>query len=631
MKFLIPILLYSQVLTKLIQNINEYSTNSSKAYNGILKTSKYLNNTSMSAYSYPPANKSTDLTFDTDTQNPYEVYTLPLHETSGALIQNVVITKDNVTLQAGVDYSLASEIDPDVFPNDYFTGYQCKDCKADRPMDCLYVNPGPTHSMGVFHNLGVDRYVTFYNYNFGINSTKSGIQVIKVSNFTLEVESLDNFLQSHNKDLTVKNSDLSTDAISFRHIHASNPQFDPNDYLIGEATDGTLYIYRMLQTIFDEAIFTIEYYSKIPITQFNISDFNQIDVYNSYLVLGGSEGFIVANNTGVDSWDVLFKTTNMKVNDFIVNDKTVYVLENKFGMRIFDLVTLKFTDFEFQHPALAKFDYTLDPITGIYYVGITVNNSPPDIYEILIELIVHDGDFEYQPIINKVYTSLHKIPSSNIVTDQLYGVTYVYDNFDVYILNRYIPEKYNFYFFMLNFKDYLTKNFKDIATKSAAYLLSEYGNGYKGVLLIQNNNDFLAMRDFKFPMNVLACNITQEGSYTFSYKSDQNCPGLDFNGPQQLDLCNTNYVYPVVVGGASDKSLLWAILVFLVIIALVSVCGVVCYRKGCFNRGRGSGANKYNPQHVEAGVLEVHVDGKSAHSRKPSFDAGSSHAASSHN
>jgi hypothetical protein len=605
LKFIFPILLLIKRYTSSVISFEQKY----RSPNDVAAVSKYLHNTSIEYYHYPKPN----VTSLENRPNPVSLningtYSMELIENDGILINDIMIRSGNVTLQRDLNYTIYSGIDDYIIPHDYFKNgtfnYQCLPPNDCTPMlDCLYFNKNPHYSYGTFNNLSVDRFVSFKDYNFGISSNSSGIQVISLVNFTFGYQTLDTFLSNH-QDLTY------TDGVTFSHIHASTPQFEDHDYLIGESNNGTLYIYQLESR--SNVSFSMNYYAKVNQSVINMLDYKQVDVYKNLLILGGDEGFVIANRTDpyFSNWGIVFKGNWIKVKDFIVNNKTVYIIEKDFGLRVFDLVKMEFSNFEFQHPGMVKFDYSLDQQTGIYYVGIIIDNSPPEINEVLIELIVHpEDDMEYTPHINQVFTSKNKYPSSNIVTDQFYGYTYLFDsqNLNIYIISRYNLEKYNFYSYKLDLKDYIIRNFKDLAPTNTLYILSDARPGGVGSLLLQNNDDYIIVRDFSHPPNTLTCMFNTEGDYEISVTHDKYCSNLALNGPSELDKCNTKLAWVINVH-AEDKGLLLGVLGFIIILIVLVIVGIVCFKTGCLKRGGKKGSNKYGTQYIEAGVIEVNVD-----------------------
>jgi hypothetical protein len=562
-----------------------------------ITTSKYILNGTIENYQFPKK-----LNYSSESASDYsiaqnEAFQLIFQEDNGIKINNFEFTKDDRPLTLGWDYKITPTINEEVLPYDYFDNSttNCQNCNYS--LSCNYVNPGPKYSYGVFKNFEVDRYVSFKNYNFGINGTIPGIQVITLKNFTLETASLDTFLKDHGHD------DISTDNVTFKNIYSSTPQFEANDYLIGQSYNKSLYIYKIFDDTAVDDGFKIEYYSICNLSLFNFTSFNQVDVYNDKLIIGGDEGFIVANKTD-DTWKVVFVNRGIKVKDFITNKKTVYIIEKDFGMRIFDIVNLKFTQYEFQHPGMTKFDWNLDQVTGFYYVGIIINNNPPAINEVLIELIV-DQD-EFNPSLNKVFTSSHKYSASNIVTDQFYGLTYIFDSasYNIYIIQRFIVDTHNLYSFRLNLKDYLLKTFGQIAPTHPVYLISDFNIQNKMQILVQNYENYLVLRDIRIPLSQLTCSFNETGQFSMSYTSEV-CLDLKAQGREYISNCNVNNIWNIEVT-EENKSMLWGVLAFIIILIALILIGIVCVRTGCLRSRKGN--KNYNSQYCEAGVIEVNVD-----------------------
>jgi hypothetical protein len=588
------IALFSSVFPQPIINIDEEA--------GTLQVSEYIRNSALQFYDYPEANKSIDYISSNDTIQTDNPYTIELiSELDGIIINDMNIKYNDVTLGPGLDYVVVPKISNKVYPTGYFNqnkynnGFKFNNTVTQ----CTYTNPGPTYTVEILKNVTVDRYVSFANYNFGIDNKSPGIKVITLSNFQFNIQTLDTFIKRKSTP------SVNTDDIIFREIHVSQPNFGYNSYLFAESMDSNIYIWEILDTPDDVEITKVNFYSQIAMNTFNISDFKQIDIYKGLMILGGKEGFIVANKTD-EKWSIIYRDNKIIV-DFITNNKTVYVIEENFGMRIFDLINMKFSAFEFKHPYLTRFDWAYDPFSQLFFIGVAVDNQPPQANEIFIEMIVQTSDnVEFDPHINKIIVSSHQYSGDNIITDSYYGVTYLYDpeTMNIVTFIRGVINEYNLYHYRIDLRSYLEGNFNSRALFNPMYLMSEYGK-YKGVLLVQNNNNYLAFGQFKFPNNTLACTFAKEGDFEISFTTDKKCIGLAEVGPEQLDYCKMNYIFKVNVIPGDNKSLLYAIIAFLIITSILIV-SVVVIRFFCKRRAtKAIEGSKYMKEHHDPGMLEI--------------------------
>jgi hypothetical protein len=574
----------------------------------VLDISDYLKKSPLKFYYYPTANKTKDFILANGTFAMNSPVTVELTtELDGILINDMTMKYGGNALAPGDDYTVRSKLSTRVYPKDYFNA--AKFSTNNSPFlhsnettlaQCTYTNPGPTYTVGIFNNVTIDGYVSFSNYNFGIDKKSPGIKVITLSNFTVTIDTLDNLVKRKGSLTTL------SDDVTFTQVHISNPNFDDNSYLIGETSDGQMYIWEILDSSEIGDIEKIKFYTKVSMSVFNVTDCIQIDIYKDRIILGANDGFVVANQTN-DKWVIEYKDKTPVV-DFITNNKTVYLIEKSRGMRIFDLNTLKFTKFEFLHPYLTHFDWAFDSYTQLYFIGVSVNNLPPAVNEIFIEMIVNTHDErEFNPVINKVIVSSHEYNDENIITDHYSGMTYLYDPETMAIVSfiRGVINKYPTYHYRIDLMSYLERNFRTQALFNPMYIMSEHGR-YTGVILVQNNNDFLAFGRFKFPNTTLACNFTKEGDYEIMFESDKKCAGLAEVGPILLDSCNVNYIMKISITAGDNKSLLVAILVFL-IIASILIISVIVFRFFCCRKGNTRVVNnsKYMKGDVDPGVLEI--------------------------
>jgi hypothetical protein len=388
MKTWITALLIIKTISQSIVNIDEEAIS--------YQLSLYLHNSTLQFHYYDKSTKSQDHLMSNDTiytNSPYSIQLLT--EKDGILVNNVAMKRNDAVLEPGFDYVIDGNIDPKVYPSNYFNQdkYHNEDTNtADIFSKCLYTNPGPQYDVGIFNNITIDRYVSFANYNFGLDKNSPGIKVIKVNNFTYLSYKLDDFIGS---SLSSR-----TDNINFIKLFVSQPNFDytNKNYLIALSEKQELYIWEIKDSVNNYTDFSMTYFANIPLERFNMTDFKQVDIFDGLMIIGGDEGFAVAKNT---PFEIQYSESNINITNFIMNNKTAYVIDKDIGMRIFDLKNLNFTDFEFRHPSLTRFDWAYDQITSLYFVGIYVDNNPPDVNEIFIELLVNTrDDSEFDPKIN---------------------------------------------------------------------------------------------------------------------------------------------------------------------------------------------------------------------------------------
>jgi hypothetical protein len=566
--------LFTTIVSQVYINIDEKE--------GSLEVSEYLKNSSLAIFNNYTKQPLSDEIVTNDTVRTDMRYAIQLKtELDGIMINDISIKYNNAQLDPGLDYVITPSINKMIFPKNYFNTNKFKNAAANLDQtyaQCNYNNPGPSFDINVYHNITIDSYVSFANYNFGIDRNSPGIQVTTFYNNTFKSQSLDDFVLKAIEGTTtpmIKSNDL-----LFDKIYVSQPNFAENNFLLAQANSSELYVWEILDNPSAVEDFKINFFAKVKISTFNITQFTQVDIYKGNLILGGEEGFIIANSTN-KNWTILYHNTDMKVNDFITNNKTIYLIEKDFGMRVFDLANMNFSSFELKHPGLLKFDWAYDTLSYFYFLGIFVANNPPEVYEILIELVVDvKDDAEYKPDINKVILSTHPYSLENIITDSYYGMTYLYDpeSMSIHTFIRAVFNKYPVYHYSIDLRSQIEDKFAHKALFNPMFLMAEFGK-FTSVLLIKNNDDYLAFSRFTFPNNTLACNFTKQGEYDISFSSD-SC-----NIHNQGDNCNVNYVFIANVISSSGGNAATTVIIILIIVGLVIIITIVLLRvKKCFKK-----------------------------------------------
>jgi hypothetical protein len=246
---------------------------------------------------------------------------------------------------------------------------------------------------------------------------------------------------------------------------------------------------------------------------------------------------------------------------------------------------MKYYEEYFAHPELQLMDNLV--FNGLSYIGVAVENKPPSITEYFIEF-AYNYDSPSLPMINKVFTSISKIPLNDIATDDELGLTYIFDSRrnDLIVLNRAMPNSLFTYNFKINFLNYY--NFKH--EKGIDLFLFSSNDDFYPHLVMKNGEDYIVFGKFNFPKNILRCRFNKQGNYTFQFNSPADC-SINQNGVFDYKVCWNNstlnllvdnrtlFTGNIDVSGLNKSKIIIIIVIVIVVVATVITIGTVIYCK----------------------------------------------------
>jgi hypothetical protein len=328
----------------------------------------------------------------------------------------------------------------------------------------------------------------------------------------------------------------------------------------------------------------LKFYNKIKYLDFNSSEINKIGVYeDTYLLATNDKGLISIMPNVYDSaskvlsWkfrglysvavDENNRTRTPSVGDFVVNQKTIYLIDKSQGLVILDIFdSLRYYSLAFYHPKLLKLDFFANAFTGSKFLGISVNNGD-NIFEFFFEFLIDD---EYNPLLNKVYTTDEIVLYDNFLT---------VDKFFTYFFNKISNKLMIIRRGMINsissetyYVD-LSRTIKSsglTVDENPMIRMYDYSTD-KFFPAILSKTYFLFLNAIDMPYDTLTCKFNQGGFYNISMiLRGEVCAG-SMDSSYQYTSCNkminiTYYVY----GDASMENIG-------IIIGLVCVCGGVLF------------------------------------------------------
>lgn len=529
---------------------------------GFWNTSQYTKN--LKPYELSVLTNVTKMHSPVNFKGDKEYFEIKLNEQEGVVTPFMKIFNQSSELIEGQHYKLTSNINQNVFPN-YFKTNSTNSSPV--PIMCNYVNTGLSYNQ-IVSKFGLNNVVNLLNYNFGLIYDKTGIKVIRMQNFSTTLLEIENFYPNNLQN----NFDISN--VTFKSLFLSNPNYSPNAMLAAVSTDNKVYLFNVTDW-YNAKYFTVTPYLMIDNDLLEDRIINQFSFKEDSLIFSSLQGLLILKLTNGE----LVKTygDNLSIKDFIVNNSTIYVLILNEGMRIFDFKKNDYTDYLFEHPSLKKFDYVNSiPLvsSGVYYVGIAINNNPPEVSEFFIELI-SEGEYELNPRVNKIFTSNQKFVNNDIATDHMGKWTYVLDreNKNVYMIKRASPNNIWTHNYIIKIdNDYKLNSDVD----EPLFIIAEYGANKIPNLALKNDLELLVIGNFTFPETYLNCSISEEGQYHFYFSSNLDCNSFE-EGKMRHMICPviTRIDYNILSQSFFEKVLnlisLWVVLAIILLIIIILI------------------------------------------------------------
>jgi hypothetical protein len=540
LNFIITILFIYRVHSQIVYedgpyfifNINNFTNNDYKNdYLTKLPTMEvetYTKDKALRSYSFP------DLGINLYTDKTYESF-----------FSNYTMKKNNKTLVSAVDYYFNYSTN-----NEYIS--------ASKPTSAFIDYKNSSYEQGCVVHLSDLENSKLSLYNGFANAAK--FDTYNKFNFALVGDSL-KYLTLSGDGSSIINQDFNLNRRVLNFWIFKNPMYPTLSVL---ANNHYLFLYNITTSVnyFD----TIDLSDQLP-TFYKIY---KIDMTSHKLFVASNKGLVIFFlNSTLPTWNstrtVKFDLIAPKVDDFVINDISIYILQKGKGIKIVDRATLELTNFTFNHPYINSLDKTIDDSTRLEFIGLYLNNT--NYKEFLIELSIKD---EFNPKINKVYMSGTPLSYNSYLT--LNSITCLYDNSlkQLYMIKRNVNTKLPVVIFNLPLTGYLLPDHINYSI----YPITLYGEEYIifTSMMGKLTNNFM-LGSFSMPMTIVKCFFKQTGNFniTLSYNDRYNLLDNDGNLANVIvrnDLLvniNDNLVYIWVI-----IAILGSCMLTLIILVLVS-------------------------------------------------------------
>jgi len=233
--------------------------------------------------------------------------------------------------------------------------------------------------------------------------------------------------------------------------------------------------------------------------------------------------------------------TVLKVKDFIIFNKTIYLLAQGFGLKILKLGSVQFLsiaitetnlkDSNFlktiplcfayatannglEHPHLKKLDYYYNPLTNYGYVGILVDSSET-VPEFFIELIIQDN--EEIPLVNKIFYSPTVVLADTFTTDTHWSFILDKSRKTLIILRRGLLNPIS----ELTYNAPLTLLINNLDLSTYVPIVHIYDTGLQklGIAFTSPSLGLSYLNNFEFFDDELVCKFNDEDFYHVGFSS----------------------------------------------------------------------------------------------------------------
>lgn len=364
----------------------------------------------------------------------------------------------------------------------------------------------------------------------------------------------------------------------------------------------------------------------------NLLTITKYGTYKDTIIISTLEkGLVFINkNSQSGKWEpeffdsVTFKNEKhkLKIRDMSINKNTIYIICEQYGMKIFDLKEKIFTQFEFNHPHLLKFDSNFRDNMPSPFYGLLIDNSNQEVNEFFIELKLKDYN-EYAPQINRIFISGNKsakspyyMPQQNknglvSYTNQMnLGVIFDKLNQRILLIDRGVPsfaKSYTYKIDLQNINFFEDINQKEILDKYISNLNSIYNNSsfndlingnlnnlnpeifvfstkmdeFKpAILLNYSNNLTILFTEIKNSNVTFTCQFNDDGNFKMNFVYNSVCrKDYSWNSFDSYGFCPIFLTVPLQVQGGINLAM-WIIIGVIGLALFMLVVFIICCFKG---------------------------------------------------
>ena len=311
---------------------------------------------------------------------------------------------------------------------------------------------------------------------------------------------------------------------------------------------------KILQCHVYNNIFYVSLNNTKKISAYNLSNFNEIKNFND----SNNDDYI----------------------DFVVFEKTLYAIEKKFGLVIFNLEKANISN-RINLKNSINIDKFINPFNGKIFVGIFLNNS--NLFDdFFIELYVENNN-EENPYLNKIFVYKYNNNSYNFSNYLNYDgyFSYFFDNANnnIIILRRGLVSHIHFYSYIIP----LNSSLNNYSLSSAFIAPFKPNRNYifYPIIIFPEENVLMSFDEFKFNNNSMNCCFYKDGTYSlFINHFSDFCSSLyNFENKNNI-LCNITSTFRFKVIYSKENNYIGLIIGLIVVVIVFCALGIaVVYMK----------------------------------------------------
>jgi hypothetical protein len=508
-----------------------------------------------------------------------------------------------------------------------------------RVLNCTYMHQGLIFNNKInldskSINFTYSKIENFMGLNFALTQDK---RIISLEKDYYSDRFIESPIREIEKNNNTKNDIFSINKNTFDNFYLINQLFETGTFIFAEKANN-LYVYN-ITTLDESGYYEVDFYANLDIsflgelatntspviptnnstTNITINNNNEkiiITKYATYhediIISTLNKGLIyLTKKSSFDTRQAKYltkvefenKQIDLRIKDMSVNNYTIYIIVENVGLKILDIKNWSFTNFEFIHPSLIKFDSVLPTTTLTAFYGILVDNSSPAINEFFIEFKYRNSEVNLE--FNKIFISEKKTDEKNLVSFTNFlnmGIILDKKSKNLIFLTRGISNFIDTYNYRLNLLDIFGKeNFID--ENFDIFFISENTAYFSPLIVIRlSNGKLIYINKISSGEISLTCRFNQSGENMLNFIFSNICRNLNsISNYNAIKSCPYLIRIPMNVERGMS-AILWIIIVIVSILIL----GFVIYVILCFG-GKARKLVGYMPNNVK-NEREIDID-----------------------
>lgn len=430
---------------------------------------------------------------------------------------------------------------------------------------CNYVAKVPKVNGKSSSDMSFTKIQSYSIATFAILKESLGIKLLTYLNDTLNYTQLDEYLDSNSVSYGFSQT-------NYTDIWVINQEYYDYSMLAVQDLQGSINFYNITNQ--DNRKISLSYFTSMKYSDYNSTSITKIGIYGENILIGTKDnGFMALTNiasTGLASsfvmWQNKFSLTlsnnkTVVVNDFVVNQKSIYLICEDLGMVILDLTNNFLIKSTYLHPSMTQIDFINNPYLGSKFVGVGLNNAN-NIYEFFIEFLIDD---EFNPLVNKVFTSDSLVGYDSFKTTDLF-YTYIFNKItqSIIIIRRGMINTIPSEFYNIYIGDLLAQNAFEYGY-NPLITLYDFSNAYIFPAIVTNG--LFLINSITMNYDNLICNFKDGGLYNVTMTLKGEVCAKSLNSGYLYTSCDKIINVSFMIYGDSSQEVIG------IIAGVVCVCG----------------------------------------------------------